>query len=83
MWFILQGTIIFGVFCWIGQHVDYVAQPEYKKAAGMLGGLVAFAVTFTIVYAREFCRDALHRCSSADGDNTLYCARILCDINAT
>jgi hypothetical protein len=43
--FILQGAIIFGVFCWIGQHVDYVAEPEMKKAAAVLGGLVAFAVS--------------------------------------
>jgi hypothetical protein len=56
MWFILQSAIIFGVFCWIGQYVDYVAQPEYKKAAGMLGGLVAFAVTLALVYAMEFWR---------------------------
>jgi hypothetical protein len=25
MWFVLQAAIIFGVFCWIGQHVDYIA----------------------------------------------------------
>jgi hypothetical protein len=61
MWFIFQGLIIFGVFCWIGQHVDYVAQPEYKKAAGMLGGLVAFAVTFAIAYATDLYRAAIWR----------------------
>jgi hypothetical protein len=51
MWFILQSSIIFGVFCWIGQHVDYVAEPEMKKAAGILSGLVAFAVTYALAYA--------------------------------
>src|SRR5262245_45534666 len=51
MWFILQGLIIFGVFCWIGQYVDYVAELDMKRAAGMLGGIVALAVTYLIVYA--------------------------------
>jgi hypothetical protein len=61
MWFILQGAIIFGVFCWIGQHVDYAAEPEMKKAAGMLGGIVAFAVTYALSYAADCWHRFLHR----------------------
>jgi hypothetical protein len=52
MWF-AQGLIIFGVFCWIGQYVDYIAQPEYKKAAGIADG-IAYAVPVAPVYLREW-----------------------------
>jgi hypothetical protein len=54
MWFVFPGLIIFGVFCWIGQHVDDLVQPEYKKAAGIAGGIVAYAVTVALVYLREW-----------------------------
>jgi hypothetical protein len=56
MWYIFQGLIIFGVFCWIGQYVDYIAEPGMKRAAGGIGGLVAFAATYILVHAIDFCR---------------------------
>jgi hypothetical protein len=43
MWFVFQGLIIFGVFCWIGQYVDYLAEPGMKRAAGGIGGLIVVA----------------------------------------
>jgi hypothetical protein len=51
MWFVFQGLIIFGVFCWIGQYVDYLAEPGMKRAAGGIGGLIAFAATYIIIRA--------------------------------
>jgi hypothetical protein len=38
----------------LGQHVDDLVQPEYKKAAGIAGGIVAYAVTVALVYLREW-----------------------------
>ena len=60
MWFIFQGLIIFGVFYWIGSLID-LNEGHNAKAAGMAGGLVAFAATFTIVYVIDFCRKARQR----------------------
>ena len=60
MWFIFQGSIIFGVFCWIGEFIP-LHEGHNAKAAGMAGGLVAFGATFAIVYAIDFCRKARQR----------------------
>jgi hypothetical protein len=60
MWFIFQGSIIFGVFYWIGQYLP-LHEGHNAKAAGMAGGLVAFAAKFAIVYAIDFCRKARER----------------------
>jgi hypothetical protein len=49
MWFVLQAAIIFGVFCWIGQHVDYIADgkgcqsgtndsPRFTSTTGVVRG---------------------------------------------
>jgi hypothetical protein len=54
MWFVFQGLIIFGVFCWIGQYVDYIAEPEFKKPAGIAGFIAAYGVTVALVYLREW-----------------------------
>jgi hypothetical protein len=61
MWFVFQGLIIFGVFCWIGQHVDYVAEPDMKRAAGGIGYIVAFGVTYAVAYAIDLYRAAIWR----------------------
>ena len=61
MWWLFQSSIIFGLFCWIGQYVDYVAEPDMKMAAGGIGYIVAFGVTLALAYAIDFYRAAVWR----------------------
>jgi hypothetical protein len=51
----------FGVFCWIGQYVDYVAEPDMKRAAGGIGFLVALGATIAVAYVIDLHRAALWR----------------------
>jgi hypothetical protein len=55
MWYVLQGSIIFGVVCWIGQFVP-LHEGHNARAAAMYGGIAAFAVTYAIIYTADFCR---------------------------
>jgi len=38
---VVQGTVIFGVFCWIGQYIP-LHEGHYAKAAGTAGVIAAF-----------------------------------------
>jgi len=55
-----SGLNNFRVFYWIGEFIP-LHEGHNAKAAGMAGGLVAFAATFAIVYVIDFCRKARQR----------------------
>ena len=67
MWWIIQGAIIFGVFCWIGQFIP-LDEGYNARAAGTAGVLVALATTFVIVYVIDLCSGWLRRRQSKQPD---------------
>jgi hypothetical protein len=56
MWSILQIAVAFAVGSWV-----ISLGGDNGRAAGIAGGLAAFAVTFVIAYAIDFCRSMFAR----------------------
>ena len=69
-WYAFQAAIILGVFYWLGTVTDF-HDHQNVRAAGIAGGIVAFAATYALAYTIDYWRAAMDRLRQRAGRGRL------------